>query len=127
MRPEKFKKKIAELLNQVFKEADEFAAKYAPIVRKKIQVASSSKQNEAIAKKEVEIFDENSQEFSDAIRKISPEILELIKDQFKCSPFALVRGAFQEEMQNQQEEHPQIQEETQETFEDGQVADDESD
>ena len=30
------------------------------------------------------------------MRKISPEILDLIEDQFKCSPSALLRGAFQE-------------------------------
>lgn len=97
--PGKFKKKIAELLNQVFRENDEFDAKYAPLARKKIQgpAASAAPQGGAQDKRrEVEVFDQSSREFEEAVRKISPEILDLIEDQFKCSPSALLRGAFQE-------------------------------
>lgn len=98
-RPEKLKKKIAELLAAALKEEDEFAAKYAPIVRKRVQ-ANHPAESASIAeqkKVEVKIFDENSEEFSAAVKKISPEILQLVRDQFKCAPSALLRGAFNEE------------------------------
>lgn len=97
-RPGKFKKKIAELLNQVFKENDEFDAKYAPLVRKKVQFLPREAQPSTPAvKTEVEVFGEDSREFKEALRKLSPDILQIIRDQFKCEPSALIRGAFKDE------------------------------
>ena len=43
------------------------------------------------------MFGENSPEFAEAMKKISPGLLALIRDQFKCDPDALVRGAFQDD------------------------------
>ena len=95
-RPGKLKKKIAELLNQVFRENDEFEAKYAPLVRRRVQ-AQGSQVPAPATKTEVEVFGDDTREFKDALRRLSPEILQIIKDQFKCEPSALIRGAFKEE------------------------------
>ena len=128
--PGKFKKKIAELLNRVFRENDEFDTKYAPLARKKIQLPSAfaNPQNDAPNKKrEVEVFDQSSREFEDAVRKLSPEILDLIEDQFKCAPSALLRGAFQESKEENIQKESTEEEQISQEFEDAQDLEDDGD
>lgn len=43
------------------------------------------------------VFDDATAEFADAVRQISPEIIDLLKGQFNASITALLRGAFKEE------------------------------
>ena len=128
--PGKFKKKIAELLNRVFRENDEFDSKYAPLARKKIQNSALSANPQTGAqnkKREVEVFDQGSREFEEAVRKISPEILDLIENQFKCAPSALLRGAFkdsdEENIRKESTEEEQISQE----FEDAQDLEEDGD
>lgn len=46
---------------------------------------------------EVRVFDDTTLEFANAMRQISPEIIDLLKGQFNASITALLRGAFREE------------------------------
>lgn len=49
------------------------------------------------ARSEVRVFDDTTLEFANAMRQISPEIIDLLKGQFNASIIALLRGAFKEE------------------------------
>ena len=86
------------MLNKAFAEEREFAEAYAPVARKKMAkpAAPAPAQSEPQGRK-VEIFGEGTAEFAAALRRISPELLDLVRGQFNASPSALLRGAFQEE------------------------------
>lgn len=49
------------------------------------------------ARSEVRVFDDTTLEFANAMRQISPEIIDLLKGQFNASITALLHGAFKEE------------------------------
>ncbi len=86
------------MLNKVFAEEREFAAAYAPIVRKCI-VKKEAQAEATPVKQEVQIFDEDTEEFAHALRQISPEILDLLKGQFNARVTTLLRGAFKDEVE----------------------------
>ena len=83
----------------MLKESEEFAAQYAPIARKISKPARRAQEVEAAQlapKIEVKTFAPNTEEFIAAMRKISPELLRLVKDQFQTQPSALLSGVFEE-------------------------------
>ncbi|MBO6102731.1 MAG: hypothetical protein J6P03_05700 [Opitutales bacterium] len=100
-RRKKRKKKIADLLSRALQEENDFAAAYAPIVRRKFtrdtEAAKISSEAEQNAKRKLETFAPDTPEFESALKKIPPALLELLMDQFKAKPSALLRGAFQEQ------------------------------
>ena len=94
------KKKIARLVEEALREAEEFAAAYAPPERKRV-VAPAPQNTMApeyrpAPQYEVEIHEAGSEKFAEAVRKISPELLELLRDQFNARPEALLCGVPEE-------------------------------
>lgn len=61
------------------------------------EAAIRSDELEKTKKREVQYFEQTTPEFNEALKKISPELLKLLQDQFKAEPDSLLRGAFQDE------------------------------
>lgn len=102
MLPQKFKKKIAELLRQVLAESREFAQAFtAEIDRspKKKKIVEAQQDTSKI-----EIYEEGTAQFEDAMRKISQGLLDVLYSQFGSKPQTLVAGGIVEETQEEQKE-----------------------
>ena len=102
MLPQKFKKKIAELLRQVLAEYREFAQAFtAEIDRspKKKKIVEAQQDSSKIV-----IYEEGTAQFEDAMQKISQGLLDVLYSQFGSKPQTLVAGGIVEETQEEQKE-----------------------
>lgn len=102
MLPQKFKKKIAELLRQVLAESREFAQAFtAEIDRspKKKKIVEAQQDTSKIV-----IYEEGTAQFEDAMQKISQGLLDVLYSQFGSKPQTLVAGGIVEETQEEQKE-----------------------
>lgn len=103
------------------KEAEEFAAEYAPVERKKPvrKIAVQDISFEPVPLVEKKIYGSDSEEFASALRSVSPELLRLVKDQFNLSPSALVTGIFQKPNKGNRAEISDSQEQEAQEFQNG--------
>ena len=101
MHPQKFKKKIAELLRQVLAESREFAQAFAE------QVDRTPKKKKVVEAQldtsKIEIFEEGTTRFEDAMHKVSQGLLDVLYSQFGSKPQTLVAGGIVEESEESQQ------------------------
>lgn len=86
------KKKISELLRQVFAEIDSESLEYSDDVSGKNRLDKKPEKLADAVKKEVKVYPETSEEFLVALKGISPDILNLMKRQLGAEAKGLFVG-----------------------------------
>ena len=102
MLPQKFKKKIAELLRQVLAESREFAQAFTAEIDRSPKKKKIDEAQQDTSK--IEIYEEGTAQFEDAMQKISQGLLDVLYSQFGSKPQTLVVGGIVEETQEEQKE-----------------------